>query len=121
MDMRVRRFRKQARAENRGRSGTRLRYSRAVRSLALDYLREQRQRGASAKRVASELGVSGWSLIRWSRRENVPGTTVLREVEVVDERTDVASELVLTVVTPDGYRIEGLRGQEVRSVLEALR
>jgi hypothetical protein len=46
---------------------------------------------------------------------------VLREVEVVDERTDVASELVLTVVTPDGYRIEGLRGQEVRSVLEALR
>jgi hypothetical protein len=46
---------------------------------------------------------------------------VLREVEVVDERTHVASELVLTVVTPDGYRIEGLRGQEVRSVLEALR
>jgi hypothetical protein len=29
--------------------------------------------------------------------------------------------MVLTVVTPDGYRIEGLRGPEVRSLLEALR
>jgi hypothetical protein len=65
--------------------------------------------------------VSGWSLIRWSRRENVSGTTALREVEVVHEKAEVASDLVLTVVTPDGYRIEGLRGLEVRSVLEALR
>ena len=120
MDTRVvRRFQKQARLENGGRSGTRRRYSRGLRTLAVEYLRRQMGRGVSAATVASELGVSGWSLIRWNRGANVERSSELREVEVVAEEAKVPTSLV--VVTPDGYRIEGLQGREVRSVLEALR
>ena len=64
MDAKARRFRKRAREENGGRSGRRRRYSLGLRAEAVLYLREQMKRGTSAERVASELGVSGWSLIR---------------------------------------------------------
>ena len=120
MDTRVRRFRKQARVENRGRSGRRRRYSRALRVMAVDYLRRQMRRGASAETVGSELGVSGWSLIRWSRQAKVARNSALREVEVAEE-AKARTSLVVTLVTPDGYRIEGLEGRDIRSVLEALR
>jgi len=121
MDSRVRRFRKQARVENRGRSGIRLRYSRSLRALAVGYLREQLKRGTSNETVASALGVSGWSLSRWARRTGIEKTMALIPVEVVAEGADVPASPVVTLVTPDGYRIEGLKGLEVRSVLEALR
>jgi len=121
MDARVRQFRKQARMENRGRSGTRRRYSGSLRALAVDYLRQQMKRGANAEEVASELGVSGWSLLRWIRRANVERSRDLKEVEVVSESVEGARSLVVTLVTPDGYRIEGLNRLEIRSVLEALR
>lgn len=121
MDARVRRFRKQAQLENQGRTGRRRRYSRGLRSEAVAYLREQMQRGSSAETVASELGVSGWSLSRWSRGAAVEKTLALRPVEVVGEGTDIPTSSVVTLVTPDGYRIEGINGLAVRSVLESLR
>jgi hypothetical protein len=105
--------------ENRGRSGRRRRYSPRLRALALSYLGEQLGRGASAETVATELGVSGWSLIRWSRRAQVEAQSELRKVVLVAAKDERPTSLIL--VTPDGYRIEGLKGQEVRSVLEALR
>jgi hypothetical protein len=83
----------------------------------VEYLRERVQRGSSAESVAFELGVSGWSLIRWARRANVEKTSELRVVEVVPE----SRSLVVTLVTPDGYRVEGVSGQAVRTLLEALR
>jgi len=39
------------------------------------------KRGASAETAASELGVSGWSLTRWSRRVSVEKTSQLKAVE----------------------------------------
>ena len=121
MEARVRRFRKQARLENRGRSGTSRRYSGGLRSLGVDYLRHQARLGASVEIVASELGVSGWSLIRWSRGAQEDARPALREVEVVDGKSEASSSAVVTLVTPDGYRVEGLKGREIRSLMEALR
>ncbi|MGH9463707.1 MAG: hypothetical protein ACRD1X_21095 [Vicinamibacteria bacterium] len=121
MDARVRRFRKQAQLENRGRSGRRRRYSPSLRSLGVAYLREQMQRGWSGETVASELGVSGWSLSRWTRRLKAEKASALRAVEVVAPGAKVTTSGVVTLVTPDGYRIEGLSGLDVRLVLEALR
>jgi hypothetical protein len=71
--------------------------------------------------VASELGISGWSLTRWTRRGEVDAGSALRAVEVIAEAGEGPKNLGVTLVTPDGYRIEGLKGLEVRSVLEALR
>lgn len=121
MDPRVRRFRKQAREENRGRAGRSRRYSRDLRSLAVDYLRQQMKRGATRETVASELGISGWSLTRWTRRTDVDAESTLRAVEVIAEAGEGPKSVEVTLVTPDGYRIEGLKGLEIRSVLEALR
>ena len=45
----------------------------------------------------------------------------LQPVEVVAERVDDASTSAASVVTPDGYRIEGLDRGEVASMLESLR
>jgi CheY-like chemotaxis protein len=47
----------------------------------------------------------------------VEKTSELRVVEVVPE----SRSLVVTLVTPDGYRVEGVSGQAVRTLLEALR
>ena len=121
MDPRVRRFRKQAREENRGRAGRSRRYSRELRSLGVAYLRQEQKRGASCDTVASELGISGWSLTRWLRGTEVEARSALRAVEVIAEGCEGPKSLGVTLVTPDGYRIEGLNGPEIRSLLEALR
>lgn len=113
MDAGARRFRKQVRAENEGRRGTRLRYSEELRAEAVRYLERRRQEGVSAKQAASELGVSGWSLSRWSRAS----WSKLRRVEVVETATDAT---LLTLVTPRGYRIDGLSEESLVRVVERL-
>lgn len=74
MGAKLRAFRKQAREENRGRAGTRRRYSRELRLDAVGYLQHRRRAGGTVKETASELGVSGMSLSRWGRdSETRPG------------------------------------------------
>ena len=121
MDARVRRFRKEARKENGGCTGKRRRYSRGLRAEGVAYLRERMKQGASFETVVSELGVSGWSLVRWRRGVSAEKSSKLQPVEEVSERVDDASTSAVSVVTPDGYRIEGLDRGEVASMLELLR
>ena len=121
MEARVRRFRKQVRLENRGRSGIRRRYSRSLRAEAVAYLGERMKGGASAEAVASELGVSGWSLSRWRRGLSSEKKPTLRPVQVVPEFAEEEPKPVVTVVTPDGYRIEGVERDDVGRMLESLR
>jgi len=121
MDARVRRFRKQARKENGGRSGRRRRYSRGLRGEAVAYLRERMKRGASAEAVASELGVSGWTLSRWSRGSSGGKSATLQPVKVVQASTEGSMKPQVTLVTPDGYRVEGLEQRDVGAILESLR
>ncbi len=113
MDAGARRFRRRVRAENGGRRGTRLRYSKKLRAEAMRYLERRRREGVSAEQAASELGVSGWSLSRWSRGSS----RNLRRVEVV-ETAEPSSPL--TLVTPGGYRIEGLTEETLVRVVERL-
>jgi hypothetical protein len=42
-------------------------------------------------------------------------------VKVVPESTEVTTTAKVTLVTPDGYRIEGLEGRDVGAILESLR
>lgn len=118
MDERARRFRKRARLENRGRSGRRRRYSRSLQAEAVAYLRKRLKSGASTEAVASELGVSGWSLIRWRRAE---GSSSLRPVEVVPDDAETGTNSAVTLVTPEGYRVEGLDRRDIGPLLETLR
>ena len=121
MEARVRRFRKQVRLENRGRSE----YVDVIHGVcareAVAYLGERMKGGASAEAVASELGVSGWSLSRWRRGLSSEKKPTLRPVQVVPEFAEEEPKPVVTVVTPDGYRIEGVERDDVGRMLESLR
>jgi hypothetical protein len=113
MEAGARKFRRQVRAENDGRRGKGLRYSEELRVAALHYLARRKREGASTEQAASELGVSGWSLCRWSRASSVR----LRRVEVVESAEEATS---LTLVTPRGYRIEGLSEEGLVRLVEHL-
>lgn len=112
MEAEVREFRKRARRENAGRGGTSLRYSRELRATGVVYLKRKKLEGYGLERVASELGVSNWSLSRWASESE----GVLRRVEVVDP--EASGELSL--VTPRGYRIEGLSEERLLRLVERL-
>lgn len=117
MDARASRFRKKANEENQGRTGVRRRYSEKLRVEAVNYLRHRQTEGASLNQIGEELGLNGWSLTRWSR-DRKPGKR-FRRVELSEARESTANGL--TLVTPDGFRVEGLCRDEVREVVESLR
>ena len=94
---------------------------RSLRAEAVAYLRERVQGGASAETVASELGVSGWSLSRWRRGLSPEKNSTLQLVEVVADCAEEGTKPLVTLVTPDGYRIEGLERDDVSRMLESLR
>jgi transposase len=112
MEAEAREFRRRARRENAGRGGTSLRYSHELRVDAVGYLKQKKLSGESVQQVASELGVSNWSLSRWASESE----GVVRRVEVVD--TEESAELSL--VTPRGYRIEGLTEEGLLRLVERL-
>lgn len=114
MDGKLKSFRKRSGEENRGRARGGRRYSRQLRVDAVAYLERKRRVGASVEQVASELGVSVLSLSRWSREEASGGSLV--PVEVVAAETSAE----LSVVTPGGYRIEGLSEESVVRLVERL-
>ena len=114
MDAKLRAFRKRAREENRGRKGLGRRYSRQLRLDAVAYLKRKKRDGASVEDVASELGVSNWSLSRWVQESERNGVVVPVELAQVEARTE------LSLVTPGGYRIEGLSEQRLLRLVERL-
>ena len=67
--------------------------------------------------MAEELGVPAMSLSRWIRGGGVPDA--FRKVELVADSAVEGSQLVL--VTPEGFRIEGLGVDSARVLLEVLR
>ena len=104
------------------RAGLGVRYPQALRELAVAYFHEAHRQGRSRRRAAEALGVSDVTLSRWIEEAgpDVPElveTAALREVVVTDSRPRGS----LSLVTPEGYRVEGLGVAELAEVLRALR
>lgn len=112
MDARVKRFRAEAARHGVGRVGRR--YPAEMKAIAVALAEE---RGAEPlSRVASELGVSELSLQRWLE-QGEPAR--FRPVEVEMESIGApAGGLVL--ITPRGYRVEGLEAESLASLLRVL-
>lgn len=111
------RFREAAGRENAGRGRQGYRYSEELQASAVIYLRAALSRGASKAEVCSELGVSSVTLERWSRSV---GTGAFRQVELIEDgESAMKSDAVL--VSPEGYRVEGLTIGEIASLLRELR
>ena len=79
----------------------------AVRGKVVDYARAQRACGESWKTIAQEVGLSASGLQRWF--QDAPHLT---QVKIVPDREPDAPKVSL--ISPRGYRIEGL------TLLEAL-
>jgi hypothetical protein len=97
-------------AEVRGQRGRRRRFSVGVRAAATAIARSLNQ---PISRTARELGLSPFTLHDWLRREE----PVVRPVVVAPESASSAS---VAIVTPTGFRIEGLDEAAVVRVLRAL-
>lgn len=113
MDETLRALRKRAREENR-RSEKRRRYSRELREEAVAYVARRKREGASVERIASELGVSSVSLSRWSRA--MGNTKSLVPVEIIANEEGSR----LSLLTPRGYRVEGLSEASAVRLVERL-
>lgn len=92
-------------------------YPPALRRAVVMHHREREREGASVRQVAEELGVSGASLVRWSRTEQ-EGSHGFRAIELVAEPVRRASGAV--VHGPCGLRVEGLTVAEIAELLERL-
>jgi hypothetical protein len=82
------------------------------------YGRARREAGAGYREIARELGLSVETARRWCSTAEASGSRPSRgrmvRVEVVPERGRAA------VVSPSGYRVEGLTLEEVAALLRAL-
>ena len=85
------------------------------------YARRQRAAGYSWTRIARTVGLSVGSLKNWSR---VPPPARILVPVAVTASTGVATPVVppaaLVVVSPGGYRVEGLDLTTVSALLRAL-
>lgn len=115
MDARAKRFRQEAAQQGAG--GTGKRYSAELRRLAVAVAQERREEPLS--RIARELGVSVVSLQRWIEREE---PARFRPVQVLPaaEPDLCGPSPGLTLITPRGYRVEGLDASSLATLLGAL-
>ncbi len=97
------------------------RYPEDLRQLAVGFAAEAGACGWNGSRMARRLGISWATLERWCATQ--PAAEFgggMREVVVHDDAT-TAVEVRPVLVTPEGYRIEGLRQEELVEILRALR
>ena len=97
------------------------RYPESLRQLAVGFATEAEACGWSGNRIARRLGVAWATLERWCATQPVaePGGG-MREV-VVRADGPSSAELGPVLVTPEGYRIEGLEQEDLVEILRALR
>lgn len=118
MDARIERYRRAVERFLGGRPGRGARYGEDLRQEAVVLARAGMLAGKSLGSVAGELGVGCATLARWleGARE------ALRPVEVQgggpEEEPGEASSLVL--VAPSGWRIEGLRREDLPGLVRVL-
>lgn len=94
-------------------------YPPEVRERARAWIARRRAEGATPSAIATELGLSRHSILGWAKSR--PDAPALVPVEVVAEASappHVPSAVVL--VSPRGYRVEGLDVGAIGALLERL-
>lgn len=97
------------------------RYPESLRRLAVEFATEAQAAGWSGSRIAQRLGVTWATVERWCAIQPVAELGGgMREVVVRDEVPSLAESRAV-LVTPEGYRVEGLRQDELVEILRAVR
>lgn len=118
MRTRVERFRRAVERSLGGRPGRGTRYPEDLRQEAIALARMGMLAGKSLGSVAEELGLGPATLTRWLGRGGAGEP--LRPVEVQREEEEPGQAPSLVVVTPSGWRIEGLRLVDLAELVRAL-
>ena len=116
----IREIRDQIRIHSRSKPLRSIRYPAAVRAAAVALARARRREGCSFSKTAGELGLRAPTLYLWLRRKPA---RLLRPVAVIEATPAPAAARSLpgpVLVTPHGYRIEGLDGAGLAALLRAL-
>ena len=119
MDNTTRRLRSQLVPFTRGKAPTAVRYPAALRQAVVRVARQRQAHGDGVRRIAREVGVAPRTLELWLRRRGAPR---LRAVEIAPgAATAVAApEPRPVLITPHGFRIEGLELGALTTLLRAL-
>jgi transposase-like protein len=118
MDDRIRRLRTRLHALTRGKAPTGIRYPPSIRAEVVGLVREARTRDVRMARIAAGLGVSAGTIAQWQK--SAP-RRALRPVTLAADAgppafTPAAS---LVLVTPQGWRVEGLDVATLLRILHA--
>lgn len=92
-------------------------YPPAVRARIRLYIAARRASGGTPTSIATELGLSRQSVMGWTAGE--PSCPVFVPVEVVLD-PPAAAPPALVLVSPRGYRVEGLDATAIAALLERL-
>ena len=112
-------IRRQVLAHVRSRAAATVRYPASVREGAVVLARQGLRAGRSIGRTARQLGLSPGTLLLWMRRRE---PLRLRRVAVVTSprEPDRPAATGAVLVTPQGYRVEGLDTSGLAALLRAL-
>lgn len=100
-------------------AGRGIRVPEELRQLAIRFGRWALDEGESLGEAAAQLGVSRATLERWLDEEPAGDSSAVREVVVRAEEAGAGAGL--TLVTPEGFRIEGLAVADLTALLRSLR
>ena len=118
MEAAIRQLRSTARQLARGKHPSGVRYPAPFRDAVITLARARVGHGQSRAQVARAVGISFPTLDAWLARPGRPG---LRPVAVVAEGdSEPAPRSAVVLVTPHGFRVEGLDGDALVAVLRAL-
>ncbi len=118
MDASIRQLRSVARQLARGKHPSGVRYPTTFRDAVVTLARTRLGRGQSLAHVARDVGISFPTLAAWLERPSRPG---LRPVALRPERDpETAPRSSVVLVTPQGFRVEGLDVDALMAVLRAL-
>ena len=119
MDVSIRQVRSTIRRCARGKHPNAVRYPATVREAVVALARTRLEQGQSLARVARGVGVSFPTLTSWLAG---PVEPALRPVALAPAPDPVATPpATIVLVTPEGFRVEGLDGATLVAVLQALR
>lgn len=90
------------------------------RRLVSEIAREHEEAGTPIDVLTAARGISSPTYYNWKKRLGAPQALMLRPVEVVEAVVTPVSAARLVVVSPTGYRVEGLDLGGVAQLLRAL-
>ena len=119
MDAAIRQLRTTARQLARGKHRSGIRYPAPFRDAVVAVARTRVGHGQSLAQMARDVGVSFPTLTTWLAG---PAELALRPVTLAPAPDPVATPpATIVLVTPEGFRVEGLDGETLVAVLRSLR